>query len=131
LTASGVSFEQILERAHDKISQLYNTQIPDGMHIFGALPEGERRQEMVRSILRSEARKAAAGLLGREVSTKIEDLRELDLLAKDLILAIMQDVALSTFMEARGLKGNGSLIALHDRVKELCCRLDGSKEMES
>ena len=39
LTAQGASFEQILERAHDKISQLYNTQIPDGMHIFGELPE--------------------------------------------------------------------------------------------
>jgi cobaltochelatase CobN len=132
LTASGAGFQQLLERAHDKISQLYNTQIPDGMHIFGALPEGERRLEMVRSILRSEARKAAAGLLGKEVSTKIEDLREVDLLAKDLILAMMQDNdALSTVLDARGLKGNGTLTALHDRVKELCRRIDASKEMES
>ena len=131
LMASGADFEQILERAHDKISQLYNTQIPDGMHIFGQLPDGARRQEMVRSILRSEARKAAAELLGKEVSAKIEDLREFDLLAKDLILAMMQDDSLSTVLEARGLKENGSLIALRDRVKELCWRLDASKEMES
>jgi cobaltochelatase CobN len=150
MTASGAGFEEILERAHDKISQLYNTQIPDGMHIFGLLPEGERRQEMVRAILRPEVRKAAAELLGKEVTTRMEDLQELDLLSKELISAMMQDDAekkvdgglgangekaghdsLNAVLEARGLKGNGSLSALRDRVEELCWRLEASKEMKS
>ncbi|VVB70730.1 CobN/Magnesium Chelatase [uncultured archaeon] len=146
LIESGTGFEEILERAHDKISQLYNTQIPDGMHIFGLLPEGERRQEMVRAILRPEVRKAAAGLLGREVSTRMEDLQELDLLSKDLICAMIADAenksnggssesaghdALGAVLEARGLPSGGSLLALRDRVEELCWRLEESKEMKS
>ncbi len=140
LIKSGAGFEEILERAHDKISQLYNTQIPDGMHIFGLLPEGERRLEMVRAILRPEVRKAAAELLGKEITTRMEDLQELDLLCKDLISAMMKDReaaatvshnALTALLEARGLKGNGSLSALRDRVEELCWRLEASQEMKS
>ncbi|MFZ2472851.1 MAG: cobaltochelatase subunit CobN [Methanothrix sp.] len=151
MTASGADFEEILERAHDKISQLYNTQIPDGMHIFGLLPEGERRSEMVRAILRPEVRKAAAELLGKEVTTRMEDLQVLDLLSKDLISAMMQDYAeknnenggpgvnseiadhdaLKAVLEPRGLEWRDSLSALQDRVEELCWRLEASQEMQS
>ncbi|MDD2753970.1 MAG: cobaltochelatase subunit CobN [Methanothrix sp.] len=142
LTESGTSFEQILERAHDKISLLYNTQIPDGMHIFGVLPEGERRREMVRSILRSEVRKTAAELLGKEVTTNMEDLQELDSLCKELVSAIMPScekdtdggncqMKLPELLETRGLHGNGSLLALQGRVEDLCRRLEASLEMES
>jgi cobaltochelatase CobN len=133
---SGASFEQILERAHDKISQLYNTQIPDGMHIFGLLPEGERRLEMVRAILRPEVRKAAARLLDREVTTRIEDLQELDGLGKELISAMMQDdgsgdLKLNALLDVRRLKANEALMALRDRVEELRWRIEESEEMES
>jgi cobaltochelatase CobN len=137
MIASKASFEEILERAHDKISQLYNTQIPDGMHIFGLLPEGERREEMVRAILRPEVRKAAAGLLDREVTTRLEDLLELDCLGKELISTMMRDdgsgdnLELSAHLDARGLKANEALVALRDRVEELRWRIEESEEMES
>ncbi|MDM7913041.1 MAG: cobaltochelatase subunit CobN, partial [Methanotrichaceae archaeon] len=142
LKASGASFEQILERAHDKISLLYNTQIPDGMHIFGSMPEGERRQEMVRSILRPEFRKTAAELLGKEVTTSVEDLQELDLLSKELVSAMVPacgedtdnsswQMKLPTLLETKGLSGDGSLSALRCRVEDLCRRLEASQEMES
>ena len=146
LTAQGVSFEQILERAHDKISQLYNTQIPDGMHIFGELPEGKRREEMVRSILRPEVRKAAASLLGKEVTTRIEDLQAIDQLGQDLVSAMMADYAsgngggkdrendggnLSALRQAYEIKASDDLAALQDRVRDLCSRIEDSKEMES
>ncbi|HOT07222.1 MAG TPA: cobaltochelatase subunit CobN [Methanotrichaceae archaeon] len=142
LIASGGDFEDIVERAHDKISQLYNTQIPDGMHVFGGLPEGKRRQDMVGSILRQEARKAAAKLLGKEVTTRIEDLRELDQLCKEIVFAILQQRDLEekgengsdklmAVLNARGLEANGELSALRLRVHELCWRMDESKEIES
>ncbi|MFB3764478.1 MAG: cobaltochelatase subunit CobN, partial [Methanotrichaceae archaeon] len=139
LTALGTSFEQILQRAHDKISQLYNTQIPDGMHIFDVLPEGERRKEMVRSILRPEFRKTAAELLDKEVTTKMEDLQELDLLSKELVSAMMKSdendgsgqLALAKLLDSKGLKENGSLRTLQGRVDELCMRIEASSEMES
>jgi cobaltochelatase CobN len=142
MVSTQASFEEILERAHDKISQLYNTQIPDGMHIFGILPEGERRQEMVRAILRPEFRKAAAELLEKEVTTKMEDLQELDLLSKELVSAMMppdengqnggdKRLALSRLLESKGLIGNGLLSTLQGRVEDLCWRLESSLEMES
>ena len=137
MKASGASFEQILERVHDKISQIYNTQIPDGMHIFGSLPDGERREEMVRAILRPEVRKAAAGLLGKEVTTRMEDLQELDLISKELISAMMHDNGsndngrLNAVLDARGLSASDAIIALRDRVEELCWRIEESKEMQS
>jgi len=144
LKESGASFEQILERAHDRISLLYNTQIPDGMHIFGVLPEGERRKEMVRSILRSEFRKTAAELLGKAVTTKMEDLQELDSLCKELVTAMMpsseteadgdgssRQNKLRELLESRRLHGNGSLQALQGRVEDLCRRIEASKEMQS
>ncbi|HOI69976.1 MAG TPA: cobaltochelatase subunit CobN [Methanothrix sp.] len=136
MMGSGASFEEILERAHDKISQLYNTQIPDGMHIFGLLPEGERREEMVRAILRPQVRKAAAGLLGIEVTARLEDLLEVDGLGKELISAMMEDdgsgdLKLNSVLDSRGLKANEALVALRDRVEELRMRIEESEEMES
>jgi cobaltochelatase CobN len=112
------------------------------MHIFGLLPEGDRRREMVRAILRPEFRKAAAELLGKEVTTRMEDLQELDTLSKELVSAMMPSeddgqgsgnghMTLERLIEAKGLKGSGSLSALRDRVEELCWRLVASKEMES
>ena len=142
LIASGASFEEILERAHDKISQLYNTQIPDGMHIFGELPAGKRREEMIRAILRAEVRGAAALLLGREVTANIEDLRELDGLGGDLVRAIIADrrgkiegqekSSISRLLEERSIgKESPALDLLRDRIEELSWRIEESREMES
>ncbi len=136
---TGACFEEILERAHDRISQLYNTQIPDGMHIFGELPAGKRREEMIRAILRAEVRKAAALLLGREVTANIEDLRELDRLGGDLVRALMADWTgrdrrnISKLREelSQGIEASVALDQLRDRVEELCWRIEESREMES
>jgi len=48
----GEGFEKIIELAHDAISRVYNTQIPDGMHIFGEVPQGAKREEFINSILK-------------------------------------------------------------------------------
>jgi len=142
LLASKAGFEEILERAHDKISQLYNTQIPDGMHIFGQLPTGRRREEMIRSILRPEVRKTVALLLGRGVTASIEDLRELDGLGGDLVRAIIADwsgrdkdqeiSSLSRLLKEHSLReGSPAVDLLRERIEELCWRIDESREMES
>jgi len=44
------------------VSVIRNTQIQDGQHIFGDLPEGDRRVEFINSILRFDA--------GQEVSLR-------------------------------------------------------------
>jgi cobaltochelatase CobN len=68
------SFDEIIEAAHKVVSETYETKIPDGMHIFGHLPEGDRRTEMIYSILEYEGEllefiykaKAEAGAPGND-----------------------------------------------------------------
>jgi len=95
---------------------------------------------MVRSILRNEFRKTAAELLGKEVTTNMEDLQELDTLSKELVSVMMPpsdkdndnwQMKLPKLLETKGLNGNGSLGALKGRVEDLCRRLEASLEMES
>ena len=40
----GYSCDTIIELAHEVITRIYNTQIPDGMHIFGEVPEAEKKR---------------------------------------------------------------------------------------
>jgi cobaltochelatase CobN len=127
LRASGAGFDEILERAHDRISQIYNTQIPDGMHVFGIMPEGEKREELVRSILRADFRKAAASLLGREVSTEMEELQELDMLSRELVSAMMPACGHDQDQQP----SNDQILALQEKVSDLCRRLEASREVES
>ena len=42
----------VVSRAHEVLSKIRNTQIQDGMHIFGELPEGDKRLDFISSIIR-------------------------------------------------------------------------------
>lgn len=60
---------EMVAKAHEVLSKIRNTRIPDGMHIFGELPDGKRRVDFICSILRfdageSSARRIVAGILG-------------------------------------------------------------------
>ena len=46
--------DEITEQCHKVLSTVKNTQIQDGMHIFGQIPEGEALVDMIASILRFE-----------------------------------------------------------------------------
>lgn len=45
-------FDKILERSHNALTRIKDTQIGDGMHIFGEIPEKERRVEFINGIMR-------------------------------------------------------------------------------
>jgi len=47
-------FEEIVEQAHSILTLIKNTQIQDGQHIFGEIPEGDKRIEFLNSIVRYE-----------------------------------------------------------------------------
>ncbi|MDO9532105.1 MAG: cobaltochelatase subunit CobN, partial [Deltaproteobacteria bacterium] len=47
-----LAFGQVVQRIHDGLSLIRNTQIPDGMHIFGQLPQGERRADFLHAVIR-------------------------------------------------------------------------------
>lgn len=70
-------FEEIIRRAHEALGKIRNSQIHNGMHIFGQLPEGEKKVEFINSILRYDDQ----GSVGSKVSIRrmIAELLELDL----------------------------------------------------
>lgn len=47
------SFDETVVRIHETLSLIRNSQMNDGMHIFGEIPEGERRHDYIRSVMRS------------------------------------------------------------------------------
>ncbi|KKG12250.1 cobalt chelatase [Methanosarcina sp. 2.H.T.1A.6] len=102
-------FEEIIRKAHEALGKIRNSQIHNGMHIFGQLPEGEKKVEFINSILRYDdqesvgnrvsIRRMIAGLLGLDLDELISDqslisangksngqrLEEIDSLSKDFI----------------------------------------------
>ncbi|WP_330873283.1 cobaltochelatase subunit CobN [Dissulfurimicrobium hydrothermale] len=94
-------FDEIVREAHGALSRTRNTQIQDGMHVFGELPEGERRAGFIYSILRYDA--------GEDVSLRRE-------------IAKMMGLDLSELLSNPGgvhpvrKKGHGELLEEIDRI---------------
>lgn len=76
-------FNETIRKAHEALGRIRNTQIENGMHIFGQIPEGEKRVEFINSILRYDAqenvgdrvsiRRVIAGLLGLDLDELMSD----------------------------------------------------------
>jgi cobaltochelatase CobN len=47
-----LSFDRIVEKAHETLTVIRNTRIADGMHILGQYPQGSRRADFISSIVR-------------------------------------------------------------------------------
>ncbi|AKB82289.1 CobN component of cobalt chelatase involved in B12 biosynthesis [Methanosarcina barkeri 3] len=102
-------FEEIVRKAHEVLGKIRNSQIHNGMHIFGQIPEGEKKVEFINSVLRYDdqgsvgnkvsIRRLIAELLGLDLDELISDqslisengksngqlLEEIDSLSKDFI----------------------------------------------
>ena len=109
-----IPFDELVREIHGKLSLIRNTQIQDGMHIFGRLPEGERKVDFIYSILRYDSgsdvslRKEVARLLGYELSELLSDssmidertgksygaiLEEIDAVSKHIIKDVLQSAS--------------------------------------
>lgn len=138
---SGESFEQIIEVVHENITKIYNTQIPDGMHIFGEVPKGDKKVEFIHSILRndSEMRKLIFELIGVDIPPSKADsmlLVEVDALSKDFISAFLDnEEPLSTAERILGdrlkNKNEDKLFLIKEKVMELSSKIEGSDEIGS
>lgn len=107
-----ISFPEIIRRTHEALSKIRNTQIPEGMHIFGSMPQGEKRIEFINSILRYEdsepgskgsIRRFIAGMLdfdfdsllsgqgevSKEGRSNGQILEEIDLASRDFIRVVL------------------------------------------
>ncbi|RPF46860.1 cobaltochelatase CobN subunit [Thermodesulfitimonas autotrophica] len=153
------NFVQIKEKAHAVLSVIRNTQIQDGQHIFGELPQGERRLDFLNAILRFDAgepvslRKAVARLMGLELGELLSApekvslrhgksygalLEEIDRAGKAFVGLLLKGRAV-THEEAAAVLGENlsapehldALNSLLPRVLDLNARVEASREMEA
>jgi len=132
-------FEDVVAAAHTAVTRIADTRIPDGMHIFGEVPEGERRAEFIHAIMRyeGEVRGAVLRMTGHDASTADDALlQDAETAAKDLITAALAGEPLDRAAE-RILAGSlrsldlDALEEIRAGVLDLAARIDASDEMGS
>ncbi len=69
--------EELVAKSHEALSRIRNTQIQSGLHVFGRVPKGEKRIDLIRSIVRFDSgkgsiRRTAAAMLGLDLSDMLE-----------------------------------------------------------
>lgn len=145
--AAGSSFEEILQKAHGKISEMYSTWIPDGMHIFGEVPAGDARIEMICSIMNQDAkmRRLIRLMMERHGTEYIypgpgdsdpvcDESVLIDRLSRKIISAIIDGEPVGS--DGMGTGGSGDLdepliSQMRDQVMDISSRIDASDEMGS
>nr|WP_206155309.1 cobaltochelatase subunit CobN [Caldanaerobacter subterraneus] len=159
LEESAESFEEIVKRSHEVLSILRNTQIQDGQHIFGEIPQGEKRVEFINSILRFDdgsgksLRSIVARLMGLSLAEMLETpdrfsekhgkshgalLEEIDYFSKKFLHHLLEgreideDVAKEILGERLVCEeALKDLNFLLPRIKDLNERIEASLEIES
>ena len=150
--------DEITEQCHKVLSTVKNTQIQDGMHIFGQIPEGDALVDMITSILRFEGLESqslrshicemiglclpiiltrqghfysAYGMTGGEI------VAELDRVSRNIIKLFLsgedfcgQEAAMGKFKVKFTLK-LPEINAFRARVEDIAARIQGSKEIDS
>jgi len=152
-------FEVVVEKVHAALSTIRNTQIQDGMHIFGELPTGERRIDFINSILRFDSgdgvslRNAVAKLMALDLGELLEDqskispryrksngamMEEIDSFSKAFLVHIVEGKTIDPGLAAEILADRYvcpealvELNALLPKVTDLNERIEASKEIES
>ncbi len=150
---------EIIEKTHGILSIIRNTQIQDGMHIFGQLPKGERKIAFINSILRFDAgqdvslRRSISALMGLELAELIANpsnfslqhgkshgalLEEIDLAGKAFIKHFLKGEeagpALSHEILGNKFLRPQALSLLNEvlpKVLDLNSRIEASKEIEA
>lgn len=150
--------DEIVEQCHKVLSTVKNTQIQDGMHIFGDIPKGERLEAMICSILRYEGveskslRGSICKLLGVELGDVLasqgrfyetymmtggELLAEVDEILKKLIKLFLEQ---KEFIGQESVLGKFEVVnydavkeinSFKERVDDIAKRIAESKEIES
>lgn len=153
-------FETVAKAAHDALSRLRNSQIQDGMHIFGELPEGDKRVDFINSVLRYDAgeevslRKMICRLMGLDLKDLLSDqgaidahylkshgelLEDVDLLGRELIRKILNNNSGELGRTLKEILGERmrdeshleGLDLVRRQILELDSRIEDSKEIEA
>jgi cobaltochelatase CobN len=137
----GNGFDHILDGIHRIISGLYATRIPEGMHIFGSLPEGIRRSRFIATTLNHDGSVHAllVRLMGLDVRVSESETALVGLLnhmAEELVEKILLET--DPLESARQVLGHRfqvpdreGLESFGARARDLAGRIDSSDELGS
>lgn len=141
-----LAFDQVVQRIHDGLSLIRNTQIPDGMHIFGQLPQGERRADFLHAVIRFPVSGGPSWnrLMSRLLGVSLDDdasgraQEAVDQAGRTIInrwLTEMQPslagVIHKTCSSGRDADSLAEIEHFEARLRDLQRRLEDSREMES
>ncbi|MBM4283948.1 MAG: cobaltochelatase subunit CobN [Deltaproteobacteria bacterium] len=139
-------FDEVVRRIHEGLSVIRTTHLADGMHIFGELPQGERRADFLHAVLRFPAADGPSwrGLLSRLLAVDLDDdasgraAEAVDQAGRTLISRWLEapDRPLAEVVRQVALAGH--LTALEQgvtyfdqRLRDLVARLEASREMDA
>jgi len=151
-------FETVVKKAHEILTRLKTTLIPDGMHIFGENPAAEARIEFINSIVRYDfgdgisSRRILFNLLGENMDSALSDpskyseiqgktyaelIEDVDMVSLELIRNFLDNGEKELDAVVKGLLGNKlksaesirNLHALKEKVLDIARRIDLSDEM--
>lgn len=98
--------ETIVTSAHETLGRIRNTRINSGMHVFGELPEGDKRIEFINSILRYDS----GGVSLRRTIAEIMDVDFDDVLANQGVISATYKIS------------NGELLGEIDSLSKVLIR---------
>jgi cobaltochelatase CobN len=150
----GMPLAEMVSGAHEALSKIRNTRIPSGMHVFGNLPEGEKRVGFISSIIRfdsgeSSPRRIITEILGADLTDLLTGqdrysnehgcscgalLEQVDAELDRFIFSVLEDPALPVALIFGKRITNGQITALEsvrERVIDISRRIDESREIDS
>ncbi|MCK9579012.1 MAG: cobaltochelatase subunit CobN [Methanoregula sp.] len=145
---------EVVGKAHEALSKIRNTQIQAGMHIFGELPDGDKRVDFISSIIRYDAgersaRRIIAQVMGLDLVDLLQNqqkysekhqasygalLEQIDANLRLFVRSVLQDPNKSfdtVFTHAISMEMARELDTIRERVAGINQRIEDSKEMES
>lgn len=152
------NMDSIIEEVHKLLTLIRNTQIQDGMHIFGDIPAGEKRVDLIHGILRYEGneepgiRRLTCELLGLDFVKLLKSpevyqpkyqktagavLEDVDRIGREVIKRLLNDMAVDDSIDPEGCYRIevpavlDKLASFQDRIFDLNRRIADSTEMEN
>ena len=133
------TFDELLDNIHRVLSGLYATRIPEGMHIFGCMPEGDRRTRFIATTLNHDGSVHALLLRMMGLDIRVSEsetalIRVLDRLAEELIGRILcgsdpGEAGRQVLGDRYQKDDPDGLESLYERVQDLARRISSSDEM--
>ncbi len=138
---NGGGMDEVIDAAHVSLTRIYNSQIPDGMHIFGSIPQGEKEASYICGLLRfnQELRKLIVDLSGLDIVPKAGEFalhKMLDERARIFTSALLEgnspSVAAKIALGVQLIRPDSSLlIPVSEKVIDLSKRIGASDEHAS